>query len=1026
MFYGCEALKTIYVDSGWSTDAVIFSDNMFVGCTKLVGGAGTRYDAEHVDASYAHIDYTSNPGYLTLKPYTFEQNGIWYKDVGYGCVAVTYKDENYFSYSGDVVIPESVTTDVWCYTVSTIGERAFYRCPSLKSVVIPATVDIIDGEAFVDCFDEFPSQSTITCLATTPPMISPYAVGTGEYSYVKLYVPAGTKSAYQSHSVWKQFANIIELPLEVDGICYKVTGDGTVSVTSRDDGSYSGNVVIPATVTCNGTTFTVTAIEAYAFQGCAGLTDITIPETVTQIGAYAFQGCTALEEGNITCLATVPPTITGNTFGTWHYKGASLYVPYGCYDAYASADYWKNFSDIYELEEVVNYDLWIAGIQVTSTICADVLGNGTVSYNPSTNTLTLTGANIRPTTGNYGIQSKLQNLDIKLIGENTINASGNIGVYLQKNSSAGATTFIGDGSLYITSNSGALRTFRNVVLKDGAKITAESTGDAPGFQGRPLIVGGDGPTLTLQGEGTELRAKGGSNGSLMSFKSLTLNDGLEIIEPEGATYSENEGVVILNRYVANEWVVIAKPEPEPEAYVVLSDDGKVVTFYYDTEKSNRSGVMEINEEMRSEPDRDPNPYESAETAVFDASFDDYRPTSTANWFNSCYYLTNISGMEYLHTENVTDMRDMFYGCYELTSLDLSHFNTANVIDMCEMFDECRGLTSLDLSTFNTANVIDMFRMFYYCMNLTVITVGEGWSTDAVINSEDMFCSCTNLVGGAGTTYDWNHRDASYAHIDGGTDNPGYLSQEVETYKLWIAGTQVTSANMNDVLGDGTVSYNPDTNTLTLNGANISANGTQGIRAISANFMINVIGNNNVEIVDAEGVSLTNRATTTMTFYGSGLLNIKASDVGIATNGNVVLKDGVQIRTESTGSYGMEGSKARAATFYPKLTMQGRETILMAKGSTGAITHFNNLIKSDDIAILEPTGATFVSNDGIVIDGTPVTNEWVVIANQAYIDGISLTPALSKDEGEWYDLQGRKVMNPRKGIYIKDGKRVLVK
>ena len=196
--------------------------------------------------------------------------------------------------------------------------------------------------------------------------------------------------------------------------------------------------------------------------------------------------------------------------------------------------------------------------------------------------------------------------------------------------------------------------------------------------------------------------------------------------------------------------------------------------------------------------------------------------------------------------------------------------------------------------------------------------------------------------------------------------------------------------------------------------------------IDANFNINLIGRNKVEVVDGQGVSLTNRATTTMTISGGGSLSIKASDVGFATNGNLVLKDGVQIRTESTGSYGMEGSKARAATSYPKLTMEGSETILMAKGSTGAITHFNNLIKSDGIAVLKPTGATFVSNDGIVIDGTPVTNEWVVIANQDFYDGIEdVNVDLNLNES-WYDLQGRKVMNPRKGIYIKNGKKVLIK
>jgi surface protein len=437
--------------------------------------------------------------------------------------------------------------------------------------------------------------------------------------------------------------------------------------------------------------------------------------------------------------------------------------------------------------------------------------------------------------------------------------------------------------------------------------------------------------------------------------------------------------------------------------------------------------------------------------VFDSSFADARPTATDYWLAMMNNLQSITGIANLNTSEVTSMMGMFAGvpltdidltgfntskvtsmfamfssCTQLESLDLSSFDTSNVTDMWTMFYRCNALTSLDLSSFNTSNVRNMEEMFYRCKTLTTIYVGEGWSTDAVTDSEDMFGSCTHLVGGAGTTYDADHVDASYAHIDGGPDNPGYLSQPVETYNLWIAGTQVTSANMNNVLGDGTVSYDLSTNTLTLTGANISANSTEGIKAILADFNINLIGNNNVEVVDGVGVSATNRDGGTVTITGGGSLNIKASDVGFATNCNLELQDGAQIRTESTGSFGMEGSKARGARFYPAIKMTGSETILMAKGGTGAITHFRILNLNSGIQILEPAEATFVSTDGIVIDGTPVTNEWVLIASQDYIDGISLTPALSSREGEWYDLQGRKVMNPRKGIYIKDGKKVLIK
>ena len=70
MFKGSAALRTIYVGDGWqlSDMALAFSKNLFNDCTSLVGGQGTAYDANHVDADYAHIDGgPSNPGYLTDK-----------------------------------------------------------------------------------------------------------------------------------------------------------------------------------------------------------------------------------------------------------------------------------------------------------------------------------------------------------------------------------------------------------------------------------------------------------------------------------------------------------------------------------------------------------------------------------------------------------------------------------------------------------------------------------------------------------------------------------------------------------------------------------------------------------------------------------------------------------------------------------------------------------------------------------------------------------------------------------------------
>jgi hypothetical protein len=66
MFSGSSALKTIYVSEEWSTENLTSSEDMFKGCTKLVGGMGTVYSRAHTDATYARIDGgTEAPGYFT-------------------------------------------------------------------------------------------------------------------------------------------------------------------------------------------------------------------------------------------------------------------------------------------------------------------------------------------------------------------------------------------------------------------------------------------------------------------------------------------------------------------------------------------------------------------------------------------------------------------------------------------------------------------------------------------------------------------------------------------------------------------------------------------------------------------------------------------------------------------------------------------------------------------------------------------------------------------------------------------------
>lgn len=171
---------------------------------------------------------------------------------------------------------------------------------------------------------------------------------------------------FSIHNVSAQFI--------VDGICYNtpIEQNSTCYVTFKDlHGTfYSGDIIIPETVTYDGQTMTVTMIGTSAFFECVNLTSVSIPNTVTSIGDDAFYGCTNLKSvvignsvasigwgtfahcGNLVtiyCLNPVPPTVDKNNFELM-FANADVYVPKGSLSAYKSADTWERFQNLHEID----------------------------------------------------------------------------------------------------------------------------------------------------------------------------------------------------------------------------------------------------------------------------------------------------------------------------------------------------------------------------------------------------------------------------------------------------------------------------------------------------------------------------------------------------------------------------------------------------------------------------------------------------------------------------------------------------
>ena len=211
-------------------------------------------------------------------------------------------------------------------------------------------------------------------------------------------------------------------------------------------------------------------------------------------------------------------------------------------------------------------------------------------------------------------------------------------------------------------------------------------------------------------------------------------------------YDENKVGKEMANYTTGYFTDIASKVAE--SYAVFDEATNTLTFKHDTKKPD--GAFALNEGgnlpgwYKFDDNNHSHNANIIKKVIFDASFANARPTSCYNWFYGCTDLTTIEGIEYLNTENVTNMSWMFSECSALTTLDVSNFDTKNVMEMSYMFGSCTKLKTLDVSSFNTQNVTDMNWMFSYCSVLTTLDLSN-FDTKNVTDMNGMFSNCSALT-----------------------------------------------------------------------------------------------------------------------------------------------------------------------------------------------------------------------------------------------------------------------------------------
>ena len=422
--------------------------------------------------------------------------------------------------------------------------------------------------------------------------------------------------------------------------------------------------------------------------------------------------------------------------------------------------------------------------------------------------------------------------------------------------------------------------------------------------------------------------------------------------------------------------------------------------------------------------------------VFDESFKTYAPTSLKEFFYNCTSLETISGLEYLNTANVTDMGNMFLNCNNLKSLDLTKFNTEKVTDMNAMFQNCRTLKSLDLTKFNTeqvtnmnsmflacralesldltklntAKVTDMSFMFDQCYDLTTIYASDNFKTEKVEKSDLMFMQCFKLKGFI--EYSKDKTDHQYANYKTGYFTKLVVKNGDERYGITGETTQFTVDNL--ALDDDKdfVAYEPFTATTATYNRDIKAGTTWATLCLP--FEVSLDGKNfrAFKLLSADDAKETVELEELKTIEAGTPVIIKMKDgetkLKFSVANKAIAKD-VQTSETADGNYQLHGLYTQK-----EFSKNADNNCYIVKGNK--LMNPAKLLEKTKVQKVasKPFRAYMVDKSSATAAGAKMFSIGFDNDSTTAIDSLN---TIANDKAEYYDLQGKRLNEPQKGINI---------